>query len=316
MPAAALAPAARSEPLAGPLDLRRTLGPLRRGPRDRCTIFEGPVAWRATRTPEGPASVRLWVDDRRSRLEARAWGPGAGWALEHVRDLTGADDDPSPLAAMLARPGGGPGRARLRDLQRRLAGLRLPATLAVTEALVPAVLEQKVTGVQARRSYQRLADQLGAPAPGPPGLRLPPAPDVLAATPTWTFHRAGVERRREETIRGACARAGWIDELAGGDRGGVQRRLAALRGVGPWTVAEVSRVALGDPDAVSVGDYHLPDHVAWALAGIPRGDDDVMLELLEPYRGQRGRVTRLIESAGVTAPRFGPRLAVQAIESG
>ncbi len=92
-------------------------------------------------------------------------------------------------------------------------------------------------------------------------------------------------------------------------------RLTALPGVGPWTAAEVARVALGDTDAVSVGDYHLPHQVAWALAGEPRADDDRMLELLEPYRGHRARVVRLIEAAGILAPRHGPRRPLRAITS-
>jgi 3-methyladenine DNA glycosylase/8-oxoguanine DNA glycosylase len=86
-----------------------------------------------------------------------------------------------------------------------------------------------------------------------------------------------------------------------------------LPGVGPWTAAEVALRALGDTDAVSVGDFHIPNMVAWALAREPRATDARMLELLEPYRGQRGRVIRLLEAAGVAAPRFGPRMSPRAI---
>ena len=71
------------------------------------------------------------------------------------------------------------------------------------------------------------------------------------------------------------------------------------------------RLAVEDPsaddDAVPVGDLHVPNAVAWNLAGEPRGDDDRMLELLEPYRPQRGRVLRLILLAGRRAPARGPR---------
>jgi 3-methyladenine DNA glycosylase/8-oxoguanine DNA glycosylase len=72
-------------------------------------------------------------------------------------------------------------------------------------------------------------------------------------------------------------------------------------------------VALGDPDAVSEGDFHLPNLVAWNLAGEPRGTDERMLQLLEPYRGQRGRVQRLLEAGGTGAPRFGPRMRIHSI---
>ena len=92
-----------------------------------------------------------------------------------------------------------------------------------------------------------------------------------------------------------------------------RRRLRSLPGIGAWTAAEVVRCAFGDPDAVSVGDFHIPNTVAWALAGEPRADDARMLELLEPYRGQRGRVQRLLEVGGIVAPRYGPRLAPRSI---
>ena len=92
-----------------------------------------------------------------------------------------------------------------------------------------------------------------------------------------------------------------------------RRRLTAIPGVGPWSAAEVALVALGDADAVSLGDFHLPHQVCWALAGVPRGDDDTMLELLEPYRGHRGRVLRLLFEGGVAAPRFGSRLPLPRI---
>ena len=85
------------------------------------------------------------------------------------------------------------------------------------------------------------------------------------------------------------------------------------RGIGPWTAAETARLALGDPDAVSVGDFHLPNLVCWMLSGEPRGTDERMLELLEPYRGNRGRVQRLLEAGGQTAPKFGPRTEVRSI---
>ena len=91
------------------------------------------------------------------------------------------------------------------------------------------------------------------------------------------------------------------------------RRLRALPGIGPWTAAEVAMRALGDPDAVSVGDFHLPNLVAFALAGEARGDDARMLDLLEPYRGHRGRVIRLLEASGLRPPVRGPHLQLRSI---
>jgi 3-methyladenine DNA glycosylase/8-oxoguanine DNA glycosylase len=302
---AVLPDAVRTVPVAGRLDLRRTLAPARRGPGDPTMVLGHTGCWRATNTPEGPATTSLRHVG--SRLEVEAWGAGARWAVEHAPALAGLDDDPDGFD-----PSSHPVVA---TLHRRLPGLRIGRTAAVCEALLPSVLEQKVTGLEARRSYRTLVRRLGRPAPGPAGLVLPPTPAVLAATPSWTFHRAGVERKRADTIVRAMARAVRLEEATSLPRDDARRRLQAFPGVGPWTAAEVAGVALGDCDAVSVGDHHLKNQVSWVLAGEARGSDDRMLELLEPWRGHRNRVVRLIVAAGLTAPRFGPRHAVRSIAS-
>jgi 3-methyladenine DNA glycosylase/8-oxoguanine DNA glycosylase len=126
-------------------------------------------------------------------------------------------------------------------------------------------------------------------------------------TPYFELHPFGVERRRAETLRAVCARAARIERLAELDPTDARGRLEALPGVGPWTAAMVARVAFADADAVAVGDFHLPNVVCWALAREPRGTDERMLALLEPYRGHRGRVQLLLMAAGVRAPAYGPR---------
>ncbi len=293
------------------VDLRLTLGPVRRGTGDPGMVVDGTRVWRATRTPDGPVTLHLELDCAAGTVHARAWGPGADWALATLPELVGATDDDTALTELLERDAPHPGHARLRDLHRRLRGLRIPRTRAVVEALVPSILEQKVTGKEARRSYRELVRRLGEPAPGPEGLvtglTVPPSAATLAATPSWTFHQAGVEEKRALTIRRVCARADRLEQLVDLPPALAQERMTGLPGVGPWTAAEVALVALGDPDAVSVGDYHLPNQVAWNLTGVPRSDDARMLELLEPYRGQRGRVLRLIGVGGHGAPAFGPR---------
>jgi 3-methyladenine DNA glycosylase/8-oxoguanine DNA glycosylase len=192
------------------------------------------------------------------------------------------------------------------ELVHRFPGLRLTRTNRPFEALLPAICEQKVAGVEARAAFRGIIASHGEPAPGPGGLRLPPSPATLAALPYFAFHRFGLERRRADLIRTAARLAPQL-EPASPSTG--YARLGAVPGIGPWTLAEVGRVAWGDPDAISVGDYHLPNVVAWALAREPRADDARMLELLEPYRGQRGRVQRVLEVAGIQAPRYGPRMA-------
>jgi 3-methyladenine DNA glycosylase/8-oxoguanine DNA glycosylase len=276
-----------------PLDLTLTLAPLGVGPSLR---REGEDVWRATRTPEGPATVHLHLEG--SCLEVEAWGAGAGWAVAHASSLCGEEDDDTDFH---------PGQGIVWDLWRRHPGLRLPRTQAVFEALVPTVLAQLVTSEEAHASYRALVMALGEPAPGPTRLTLPPSPQVLAGTPYWTFHRFGVERRRAETIIRAARSAKRLEETLTMDIAGAYTRLEAFPGVGRWTAAKVAGVALGDPDAVPVGDYHLPHTVGYLFEGTPRSTDERMLELLEPYRGHRGRVLRLLMQAGVTAPRFGPR---------
>ncbi len=287
----------------GPIDARLTFGIHRHGPRDPSVRVEADGLWRATHTPEGPATLRLDISG--TTVAAQTWGAGAGWIMERLELFVGARD----LSTLV------PQHLVVRDLQHRLPGLRIGASHAVLEALVPAILEQKVTSHEAHESYRRLLYALGEPAPGPTKLRVPPAPDVLAAQPYWVFHRFGIERKRADVIRAVCARAGRLEECVGLSSEESHRRLTHFTGVGAWTAAEVAARAFGDPDAVSVGDFHLPHLVAWVLAGEQRADDARMLELLEPYRGERGRVIRLIELGAARRPRRVPRRRIRSIDA-
>ncbi len=284
-----------------PLDLGTTLGPLVHGRGDRTIRIGRGEAWLAFRTPDGPVTLRLVIEGP-AVLRAAAWGDGAARALDGVPELVGEADRPEDFVAQ---------HRVLREIERRNPGMRMARTRRVLHALVPAVLEQKVTGTEAFRSYAALLRRYGEPAPGPGDLLLPPAPETLAGLPYHAFHPLGIERRRADIIRRAADRAAWLEAATTAEE--AERRLRSLAGVGPWTVAEVLRSAFGDPDAVSVGDFHIPNSVAWALAGEPRAGDARMLELLEPYRGQRGRVQRLLEVGRVVAPRRGPRLAPRSI---
>ena len=285
-----------------PIDLFPTLQPLRRGPVDPTTRLSGNTAWRAALSPDGPFTLHM--ESTLAGVEVQAWGSGSGWALEKAPDLVGATDDPPPLKTE---------NPLLRQLQARMPGLRFPAWPQIVDILVPTVLEQKVIAHTAKRAYARLVRRFGRRAPGPGGLWLPPEPSVLAELPYYEFHPYGVEKRRAVIIKEICARSKRLEEANALPPERRRRRLEAIHGVGAWTSAEVARVAWADPDAVSVNDFHLPHTVSWALAREPRGSDERMLELLAPYEGQRARVVRLIEAAGIAAPRFGPRLAVQPI---
>jgi 3-methyladenine DNA glycosylase/8-oxoguanine DNA glycosylase len=289
----------------GPLDLRRTLAPLSRGARDPTIRLESDRVWRATRTPDGPAALALFHGG--DEIHAEAWGTGADRALAEVPGLLRLDEEPTPIR---------PAHRVVAHLARGHPGIRIPRSGATLESLLPAILEQKVTGQEAHRAWFGLIRAYGEPAPGPPEwrLRIGPSPATLAGLPYYAYHPFGVERRRAELIRRVAARASWLEAIVDLPLPDAYARLTAVPGIGPWTAAEVGVRVLGDEDAVSVGDFHLPNLVAFALAREPRADDARMLELLEPYRGQRARVIRLLELGGIRVPRYGPRLTPRRIE--
>ena len=280
-----------------PLDLVRTLLPLRHGGGDPVWRWtpDGAVWW-ATRTADGPATLRL--QPAAGAVRAAAWGPGAERVLSGVPALLGADDDDSAFPAHL--------HPLLHRAHRSMPGLRIGRTGQVWEQLVPAVLEQRVVGLDAQTSWRVLVRRHGTPAPGPApaGLTVAPPPRVWRELPVWEWRQAGVDAARHGTVVRAAAVAHGFGATLHPDELG--RRLRTVPGIGPWTVAEVTSRALGDVDAVSVGDLHLPDLVGWSLAG-RRTDDAGMLELLEPFRPQRQRAVRLLEVAGSRPPARGPR---------
>lgn len=231
-------------------------------------------------------------------VEATGWGPGSEFELERLPLLLGVEDG---FDGFEDRGG------LVYELFRRQRGLKLGSTGRVFEAAVPRILEQRVTGLQAKRNYMGLVREYGEPAPGPSGLTLPPLPETLSSLEYEDFHRHGVERSRAVIVREVARRARRIEEILSMEREDAYRRLQAVRGIGEWTAALIMGPVWGDQDAVAVGDYHLPNTVTWALAGEARGTDERMLELLEPYRPQRRRVILLLKGGGIGAPKFGPR---------
>ncbi|MEV0323923.1 DNA-3-methyladenine glycosylase family protein [Streptomyces sp. NPDC050658] len=287
-----------------PLDLGLTLGPLRRGPADptfRAT--RDGSAWRVSRTPQGPGTLRVAL--RAGTVEAEAWGPGADWFLDRLPQMLGESDDPEDFA---------PRHRLVAATAHRRPGLRLIRTGLVLESLIPSILEQKVTTDEAYRAWRLLIRRYGEPAPGPTPadlrLHVMPDPKTWTMIPSWEWHKAGVDNKRASTILRAARVASRLEEAASMEPPQAQARLELIPGIGPWTSAETVQRSNGAPDAVTVGDLHLPGIIGYALAGDRRADDDAMLALLEPYAGHRHRAARLILLSGRTPPRREPRMRV------
>ena len=294
-----------------PVDVRLTLSVHGRGPGDPTYQVDAVGAvWRTSLTPDGPGTIRVLPAKPAPCVTAWAWGTGGAWLLDTLPAALGIYDDISGFDPT-AHP-------VLQHAAKRHPGLRLGRSARLMEALVPAILEQKVVSLEAHRAWKILLAKYGTPPPGPAprGMRVFPPPRTWRSIPSWEWHKAGVEGVRAQTIIGAATVASSLERLIGDD-GAVRktseaaRKLQTLPGIGPWTSAETLQRAVGDPDAVSVGDYNLPNAVGWALAGRATTDDEQMLQLLEPYRGHRHRVARLVKLSGSRPPRRGPRMSVR-----
>jgi 3-methyladenine DNA glycosylase/8-oxoguanine DNA glycosylase len=279
------------------------LSPARRGSGDPTfrTDPDGTV-WRGLRTPEGVATLRVGSRTYDGRVHAAAWGPGAEWALDRLPAMLGAEDDPTGFE---------PRHAVLADAHRRFPHWRVARSGLVMESLVPAIIEQKVTGQEAFAGFRMLVHRFGERAPGAGrdrGVWVQPSPEQLRLVPSWEWLKLHVDPARSRTIVRAAQVAASLERTVGLDHEETDRRLRSLPGVGVWTSAEVRFRAHGDADAVSFGDFHIPRNIGWALTG-ETVDDDGLAELLEPYRPHRHRVQRLVELAGLGVPRRGPRMA-------
>ena len=284
----------------GPVSPGHTLAPHRRGPADPCFQIDSDGAiWRTSLQRTGPVTARI-ARTARDTVSCEAWGEGAAEFLSNLPALLGADDDASGFR---------PEHPTIAVAHARVPHLRIGRTGRVLEALIPAVLEQRVQGIDAYRSWRMLVCQYGTPAPGPAPerMRVPPSAEAWRRIPSWEFHRANVDPGRARTIVGVAQRADSIERLSSAGP------LTSLPGVGVWTAAETAQRAFGDADALSVGDYHLSTMIGWTLLGYPI-DDDAMEDLLEPVRPHRYRAVRLLEVSGLAyLPRRGARMPVQQI---
>jgi len=283
-----------------PVSVLALLAPHRRGSGDPTFRRHGDDLWRGIRTPSGPGTLRLFARAREGDVVAGAWGPGADWALEHVPALLGADDDAAGFRADL--------HPLVAEAWRRRPDLRFGASHRLWEALVPAIIEQKVTGQEAFAGFRTLVHRYGERAPGPgAALRLwvQPAPETVRRIPSWEWLRMHIDPARSRTLVRAAVVADTLERLTAED---ADSRLRSLPGLGEWTAAEVRSRAFGDPDAVSFGDYHVAKDIGWAVTGTPY-DDEELRAFLEPWRPQRNRVVALVHGLAGGRPRHGPRMA-------
>jgi 3-methyladenine DNA glycosylase/8-oxoguanine DNA glycosylase len=282
------------------LDLRSVLAPLRRGYSDpTCRTTETGLTWLVANTEAGVGTLALRASN--GEVKATAWGDGAQPLLDGIPKLLGAADDDSDFKAH---------HPLIADLRRRLPMLRLGSTGRVWDLLVASVLEQKVTGHEAHRSWRELCWRFGTRAPGPTpnGMYAPPTPDAVLTIKDWEWHKAGVDLTRRKTIVSAALMAHRLEEAVELRGRAGRDLLRKVPGIGFWTAAEIAQRAWGDADAVSVGDFHIPGLVGYALLG-RKTDDRGMLEVLAPYAPHRHRVVRYIEAGGPGKPRFGPRFS-------
>ncbi|MCP5057752.1 MAG: DNA-3-methyladenine glycosylase 2 family protein [bacterium] len=296
------APATRTLLFEGDLDFANTLGPLTIGRSDPTCAIGRDGAVRATRTPVGPATLLVQRKEE-TTLSLEAWGDGAEWVLEHARDLLGLNDEP-PSPDDFPQP--------IRRLAKRRPGIRFARGHRVVELLVPAVLQQKVSNKEAKRAFRNLVARLAEPAPGPfDELRLPLGPEQLRDLTPALLPPLGILPRQGETLRRIGERASRLEEAGQMTEADAFARLTALPGLGSWTASSVMGRGLGFADQVPLGDWNLPHLVAFRLAGEERADDARMIELLEPFRGHRGRVIRWLHTTGKNRPRRGPRMALR-----
>ncbi|MEY4401078.1 MAG: hypothetical protein RL072_943 [Actinomycetota bacterium] len=255
---------------------------------------------RAALTPCGPGSI-LFEVGANDEITGHAWGEGADWLWERATKLAARHQRCVLSEEFFSH------HRTVSQALRTSGLLHLPATESPYHEILPAILGQRITAAQAHAQWRRLCDTYGEAAPGPLNLRLPPTPERLKMIPSWEFHQLGIEEQRARTLHTAARYADYVDRTR--DFSGPQAREALLKlpGIGVWTAAATVGISHGDPDALPVGDFHVKNTVAWALAGRARGTDEEMIELLHPYDGQRWRVVRMLESSGFSAPRYGPK---------
>jgi len=247
----------------------------------------------------GAATVELLWED--GRILGTAWGPGATEAMTYIPQWVGLHDTPCIDF----------GRDALNRRLSPVLGTHLSRAPFVSHEVLGHILQQQIAWRDAARIWFQLVSGVGEEAPGPFGLRMPLTFEQMKRTPYGFFQQVGISEPRIHAIR-EVGRLGYrLDEWLAVSQEDFVRRVTTLPSIGPWTANHVLAVSMGAPDVVVRGDYTIPHTVAWVLAREARATDDRMEELLQPFKGNRWRLVRLLWALNVQAPRRGPRMSGQ-----
>lgn len=211
-------------------------------------------------------------------------------AVSRCRRLLDLDADPVAVGDLLqADP-------LLAPLVAKAPGRRVPRTVDAAEFALRAVLGQQVSTAAARTHTARLVATHGEPVTDAGGglTRVFPGPGELAALGPGEL---AMPRARRETLRrlAAALAAGEIDLGAGSDWERARAQLAALPGIGPWTVETIAMRALGDPDAFVGSDLGV--RLAARRLGLP-GQPAALLRRAVAWRPWRAYAVQYLWATG------------------
>lgn len=249
-----------------------------------------------------PVLVRAWEPGkRRVALRAEALEPASvetplpavtpperpagdaelGLALERMRFALAVDDDLSEFYdCFRSDPLLGP-------LLRRRPYLRPRRRPWPWEALAWAVVKQLIETGRAARIQRRMVGRWGLRhSDGHEGLRDVPSPAVIAGRAPVEMESMGLALRRAIALRAVAK------EIAAGRCDPAQpaanRRLLAVREIGPWTIQCLGLLGRGEPDSLPAGDLmHLKLVGRLARLG-RRATVEEVEEFYAPYAPFRG----------------------------
>jgi DNA-3-methyladenine glycosylase II len=281
---------------------------LPRGVGDGVVRVRGGVVTRLLHVDGRPLVVRA-AQKRDGAVVLRAEGGGPEQrelAIERVRFALGVDDDHRELYDEFR------GDRLLGRAIRAKPWLRPARRPWAWEALAWAITKQLIESGRAAAIQRRLVYRWGASHPDPGGTTLrdvPTAEAIAARAPAEITAADLAPARAIALIRAAREVAsGRVDPA---DPAG-DRRLLAIREIGPWTVQCLGLFGRGEPDSLPAGDLGFIKLVG-RLAGLGRrATVEEVEEFFAPYAPYRGLAgTYMLFAFHKAIPR-GPPLRIAA----